>query len=108
MTSRIINRELEPFSVRLKEFYDVTHAERLLSDEFTKSLMHEPDGLIFQPSLQVFYYIQWEIFTFVFILGVCVLQHYVCGPCNEVLKWKPAELNSVDFKLKIVVEEGIG
>lgn len=53
MESRIINKELEPFSVRLKEFYEVTQAEALLSEKFTKSLRHEPDGLIFQPSLLV-------------------------------------------------------
>lgn len=30
------------------------------------------------------------------------------GKCEEVLKWKPPDQNSVDFKLKIVEESGMG
>lgn len=30
------------------------------------------------------------------------------GACQSVLKWKPACLNSVDFKLKITTESGHG
>ena len=79
-------REKEPFSVRLKEFWDVTQTGSLLSEKFAKQLGHEPDGLIFQPAKEC----------------------YKTGQCPEVLKWKPASLNSVDFKLKIVVESGEG
>ncbi|GBP51939.1 mRNA-capping enzyme [Eumeta japonica] len=33
---------------------------------------------------------------------------YKPGRCDEVLKWKPPHMNSIDFKLKIVKEEGTG
>lgn len=49
----LIDKRIEPFSVRLKEFWDVTTAAYLLSDRFSKKLSHEPDGLIFQPSSDV-------------------------------------------------------
>lgn len=54
----IINKEREPFGVRVKEFWEVTTARKLLGPKFAKSLSHEPDGLIFQPSLDVsFHYL---------------------------------------------------
>jgi mRNA-capping enzyme len=86
MKQGIIKKELEPFSVRNKEFWPVTTARSLLSEKFAKSLSHEPDGLIFQPKL----------------------EPYVCGRCDDVLKWKPSDQNSVDFKLKIMEENGVG
>lgn len=49
----LINRALESFSVRDKEFWDLSQAGALLSPKFAKKLCHEPDGLIFQPSLEV-------------------------------------------------------
>lgn len=79
-------REREPFSIRSKQFWDVTQAKSLLSDKFAKQLGHEPDGLIFQPSK----------------------EPYVAGTSIDVLKWKPSSMNSVDFKLKIVIESGVG
>ena len=79
-------REKEPFSVRLKEFWEVTQARNLLSDKFVKKLDHEPDGVVFQSA------------------KAC----YKTGQCPEVLKWKPARWNSVDFRLKLIVESGIG
>lgn len=81
-----LNRSIEPFSVRLKDFWDVTQAAALLGPKFAKQLTHEPDGLIFQPKL----------------------EPYIAGRCDDVLKWKPPEQNSVDFLLKIVQESGIG
>ncbi|XP_015605380.1 mRNA-capping enzyme [Cephus cinctus] len=81
-----IRKEQEPFSVRLKHFWDVTQTGSLLSEKFAKQLSHEPDGLIFQPAK----------------------EPYVPGQSPEVLKWKPASMNSVDFKLKIVTESGEG
>ena len=36
--------------IRKKEFWDVSEAHKLMSDNFKKGLAHEPDGLIFQPS----------------------------------------------------------
>ncbi|XP_034944085.1 mRNA-capping enzyme-like [Chelonus insularis] len=80
----IICREQEPFPVRLKHFWDITQANSLLSAKFAEQLGHQLDGLIFQPSK----------------------EPYIPGTAGEVLKWKP--INSVDFKLKIVVESGMG
>lgn len=48
-----IDRSQEPFSVRQKEFWDVTQTSNLLGEKFAKQLSHEPDGLIFQPSNDV-------------------------------------------------------
>lgn len=82
----LIRREREPFGVRLKDFWDVMYARSLLGEKFAKQLSHEPDGLIFQPGM----------------------EPYTCGRCDDVLKWKPGELNSVDFKLVVATETGIG
>ena len=30
------------------------------------------------------------------------------GRCDDILKWKPPELNSVDFKLRITKSGGVG
>ncbi|XP_043268490.1 mRNA-capping enzyme [Venturia canescens] len=81
-----LHREKEPFSVRRKEFWDVTRARCLVDEKFAKQLGHEPDGLIFQPAD----------------------DPYSPGESPRVLKWKPLKLNSVDFKLKIVMESGTG
>lgn len=86
ITEGRLNKALEPFSIRRKEFWDVTQACSLLGEKFGKMLSHEPDGLIFQPSK----------------------EPYTAGRCDEVLKWKPLELNSVDFRLKIVKQGGTG
>lgn len=86
MRQNLIRKEGEPFSVRKKDFWDQKLAYSLLSEKFLRLLSHEPDGLIFQPKL----------------------EPYVCGRCDEVLKWKPSEQNSVDFQLKIVEETGVG
>ncbi|XP_076169407.1 mRNA-capping enzyme-like [Ptiloglossa arizonensis] len=83
---RKLQKEKEPFAVRLKHFWDVTQAANLLSDKFAKQLSHEPDGLIFQPAK----------------------EPYCPGLSKEVLKWKPSSHNSVDFKLKIGKESGVG
>jgi mRNA-capping enzyme len=82
----IINRANEPFGVRLKDFWNVGEAYKLLSEKFAKQLSHEPDGLIFQPKL----------------------EPYVSGRCDEVLKWKPSDQNSVDFLLRITQDSGTG
>ncbi|CAG0916172.1 unnamed protein product [Notodromas monacha] len=47
-----LDRTREPFGVRLKPFYELSCAGTLLGEKFIKSLAHEPDGLIFQPSKQ--------------------------------------------------------
>lgn len=53
MKRGLINKSLEPFSIRNKMFWDLTQARALLAPKFAKSLAHEPDGLIFQPSKEV-------------------------------------------------------
>lgn len=86
MKRNIINRNREPFSVRNKDFWPITQAASLLGPKFAQQLSHKPDGLIFQPAL----------------------EPYIGGRCDDILKWKPAHLNSVDFLLKIVEESGMG
>lgn len=54
-----IDKNQEPFSVRLKQFYDINASDKLLGN-FSKNLCHEPDGLIFQPSTDV---ILWLFYT---------------------------------------------
>ncbi|XP_061397952.1 mRNA-capping enzyme [Musca vetustissima] len=82
----IINRPSEPFSLRKKDFWDIRQSASLLGEKFAKSLCHEPDGLIFQPSE----------------------QPYTAGVCPDVFKWKPLDMNSVDFRLKVHTESGAG
>lgn len=53
MSEGRINKASEPFSIRPKQFWDISQAGSLLSEKFAKSLSHEPDGLIFQPSKEV-------------------------------------------------------
>ena len=45
-------RNREPFSIRIKEFYPIEEAIKLLDEEgsFMKQIAHETDGLIFQPA----------------------------------------------------------
>lgn len=86
MTKGLIRREKEPFGVRRKEFWDITMSRQLLGEKFARQLLHEPDGLIFQPSL----------------------EPYIAGTCDKVLKWKPGHMNSLDFLLKIDTESGVG
>ncbi|GAB6028283.1 hypothetical protein CHUAL_002461 [Chamberlinius hualienensis] len=81
-----IDRSTEPFSVRLKPFYPVETAKEFFSSKFTSQLSHEIDGLIFQPAS----------------------DPYRPGRCSEVLKWKPSDMNSVDFKLALHREVGEG
>ncbi|GBN11275.1 mRNA-capping enzyme [Araneus ventricosus] len=81
-----IDRMQEPFSVRPKDFWDVTSAKQILGEKFRKEMSHEVDGLIFQP----------------------VPDPYTGGRCPDVLKWKPPHLNSVDFKLVITQRTGLG
>lgn len=53
MIKGTIDKTKEPFSVRLKEFWDITQAQNLLSGKFQTGVKHEVDGLIFQPSAEV-------------------------------------------------------
>uniref|UniRef100_A0A1A9WAG5 mRNA-capping enzyme n=1 Tax=Glossina brevipalpis TaxID=37001 RepID=A0A1A9WAG5_9MUSC len=80
MVEKIIDRNEEPFGIRKKDFWDITTSASLLGEKFAKCLSHEPDGLIFQPSK----------------------EPYTPGMCEDVFKWKPLEMNSIDFRLKII------
>ena len=81
-----IDRTLESFSVRFKDFWDLEKTHALFSEKFLKNLGHELDGLVFQP----------------------VHDPYVSGQAPNVLKWKPHTHNSVDFRNKIVRENQQG
>ncbi|KAL6485719.1 hypothetical protein MHYP_G00051110 [Metynnis hypsauchen] len=80
-----IDKTKEPFSVRNKPFFDLNAARKLLEGSFTSQVSHEVDGLIFQP-----------------------IGKYKPGRCDDILKWKPPSLNSVDFRLKISKVGGEG
>ncbi|KAK7576606.1 hypothetical protein V9T40_012892 [Parthenolecanium corni] len=86
MTEGRIVRESEPFSVRLKEFWEMRWVSHLLSKEFASKLPHEPDGLIFQP--------EEDAYTFF--------------TTPAVLKWKPLSMNSIDFLLEVKLVQKTG
>lgn len=85
MKTGLIDKTQEPFSVRYKPFYYICTSRKLLEGRFAKELSHEMDGLIFQPT-----------------------GKYKPGRCDDILKWKPPSLNSVDFRLKITRMEREG
>ncbi|ELU05833.1 hypothetical protein CAPTEDRAFT_167250 [Capitella teleta] len=86
ITQGKLDKTMEPFSVRTKQFFELDKARSLIDGRFAQEVKHETDGLIFQPAS----------------------EKYETGRCMDVLKWKPPELNSVDFKLKIVKENRPG
>lgn len=49
----MLDKRREPFGLRRKEFWGVEIARKLVEPKFVNSLTHEPDGLIFQPALDV-------------------------------------------------------
>lgn len=85
MKNGLIDKTQEPFSVRNKPFFDIYTSRKLLEGNFAKEVSHEMDGLIFQP-----------------------IGKYKPGRCDDILKWKPPSLNSVDFRLKITRMGGEG
>lgn len=72
----------EAFSARRKEFWPLTEAKNLLDHFIPKRVSHESDGLILQP---------YE----------GLKSEYIPHTCDEVLKWKFAHLNSVDFRFRL-------
>ena len=63
----------------VKDFFDVKHCRYVV--EISQRLSHYSDGLIFTP----------------------VRDAYRSGTCPKMLKWKPAELNTVDFVLELIM-----
>ena len=64
ISSGMIIKEHEPFRVVLKQFWDLTMTSSLLEEKFARTLKHEPDGLIFQPSEMVNYYLVYNFKVF--------------------------------------------
>ena len=108
----LIDKEAEPFRVRLKQFWDISETHILLGPKFKKDLLgHEPDGLVFQPVDHVSDDITKKLNTKDALRAYLYdffFQKYECGRDDKILKWKPSSHNSVDFKLQIVREEGLG
>ncbi|KAL1194070.1 hypothetical protein V5N11_004115 [Cardamine amara subsp. amara] len=85
-TSRNCYRyDLEPFGVRIKRFWVLSAAEKILKS-FITTLSHEADGLIFQG---------WD-------------DPYVPKTNEGLLKWKYAEMNSLDFIFEMDENNGRG
>ena len=70
----------EPFRLRRKDFWPLHYSKKVFS--MMKTLSHEADGLILQGAD----------------------APYIVGTCHELLKWKFAHLNSVDFLLRMTNE----
>lgn len=71
----------ELFRFRRKDFWPLSTAEKLIRDFIPRQIGHEADGLIFQPHD----------------------DPYKPLTCEELLKWKFAHLNSVDFRVSVKV-----
>ncbi|XP_065191969.1 mRNA-capping enzyme-like [Sycon ciliatum] len=81
-----LNKSKEPFRTRIKEFWDIERTESTVFEKIIPLLNHPNDGLIFSPAMD-----PYKLYT-----------------NHDVLKWKPPELNSIDFQLKIVKENRLG
>eukprot|EP00388_Colpodella_angusta_P039704 GDKK01048129.1.p1 GENE.GDKK01048129.1~~GDKK01048129.1.p1 ORF type:complete len:1128 (-),score=295.72 GDKK01048129.1:39-3014(-) len=69
-----LDRSTQPhFELFLKDFYDVSSFSEVL--KMSQNLPHDTDGIIFTP----------------------VDEPYQLGEVGNILKWKPPELNSIDF-----------
>lgn len=66
----------------LKDFFELWQIKDVVS--IAGNLPHETDGLVFTP----------------------VMVPYAPGTCPALLKWKPAHMNTVDFKLEVVFGDG--
>lgn len=73
--ANMIPNETKPFVVCEKGFYHIHKAKKTLE----LRVPHEKDGLIFQP----------------------LNAPYTGGTCTNILKWKPPELNSIDFLMVV-------
>lgn len=96
MKKGLINKQREPFSVRDKMFWEVQQARSLLGEKFRKSLCHEPDGLIFQPSLDVIFRLNRVNDTrsrapIIIILYACYFTAIYSGPISECSQMETAK-----------------
>ncbi|CAH8479244.1 unnamed protein product [Heterobilharzia americana] len=83
-----VDFSIQSFSVRRKTFRALQDTEELLKPAFFQSLDHATDGLIFQP---------------------CGPEDfYVLGTCPQTLKWKPPNMNTIDFRCKIEFQRKVG
>ena len=80
-----LDKTQEPFGIRKKDFFPIEKATYVL-DKLIPTMPHETDGLILQP----------------------LMDPYTPGTCPVQLKWKPPDLNSVDFLLNIVTLQNVG
>ena len=69
----------DTFPVFVKDFFDVKHSSFVVN--LSRRLPHYSDGLIFTPAR----------------------DPYLPGTCHKLLKWKPKELNTIDFVLELVM-----
>jgi mRNA-capping enzyme len=69
----------ECFRFRRKMFWPLSASKKIIDDFIPRQLTHEADGLILQPHD----------------------DPYAPLTCHELLKWKFAHMNSVDFRLRI-------
>lgn len=76
--NHIYRYDMEPFRVRRKDFWLLSTVSKLLR-EFIPKLSHDADGLIFQG---------WD-------------DPYVMRTHDGLLKWKYADMNSVDFLFEV-------
>eukprot|EP00116_Pleurobrachia_bachei_P003590 sb/3463852/ len=80
ISKNIIDRQAEPFGIREKTFWFLNkNSLRELHEKFLPKLSHENDGIILSP----------------------IMKPYTPGTTPELLKWKPGNLNSVDFLLHV-------
>lgn len=80
VVSMFHNCESLPFEMRLKPMYDIQQTV-FVWKEVVGKLHHNCDGLVFTP----------------------VRDPYTSGTCLKLLKWKPLEYNSADFKIELIL-----
>jgi len=78
-TTGRFQRKNELMGVRRKDFYNIAYTHKLFAKNFLGDCAHEVDGLVFQPDL----------------------KPYTAGRFDYLLKWKPPDQSSIDFKLLI-------